>query len=228
MPYYVNSPFSRPKLLQKGVPCYLLGSYSYSTGNTKLAVSQVALATNVATLTVQLIDGPKPVVGSLISVVNTTTGAGEFNVARAVITAVSITDSTGAGTISFALTAANVSATADFGTAIVEPAEVGETIANGSSIAACVQAPDGDSQFTLSAAVTFPTLPTACTVQLYGAIRDIDAEYNNSQSLGTVATVSGGAQTAGPVAEFTLQRLNFFRFKVSGLSGSGTIVAKIV
>ena len=228
MPAYQNSPFQQPKLLMKGVPCYLFGSFSQLVGNTTLAISNVALATNVATVTVQKIQGPMPVVGGYISIVNTTSTTGLFNVNRAIITVVNISATTGAGTISFALTHADVGSVANSGTAIVEPAEVGETIAAQASQAAVVAAPWGDSQFTLPFAVTFSggVLPTAVTATLQVAIKNIDSEYTNTTSVVTVATT---AYSTGPVVQATLQRGYCYRVNLSGLTaGSATgIVAKI-
>lgn len=224
MPAYVNSPFKNVQLLQKGVPAYLLGTFSFQVGNTNLYITNVALTTNVATVTVQLITGPLPVVGEYISILNSASTSGLFNVNRAVITATTVSASTGAGTISFALTHADVVSAADVGQVLLEPAPVAEAIAAGASIACVVAAPEGDSQFTLPVSVTFPTLPTAVTVSIQAAISNIDSEYT---TLGTVATVAGTAQTAGPFASVTLQRGYCYRFLTSGLTGSGTVVGKI-
>ena len=74
--------------------------------------------------------------------------------------------------------------------------------------------------------VTFPSLPTAATVTLQQAIRDIAAEYTD---VATVATVVTGAQQGGPTTSVSLQRGYFYRFHVSGVSGgtNPTIIAKI-
>lgn len=225
MPAYINSPFQVPKLLQKGVPVYLFGSFDYKIGNTYLALSNVVATGGTGTVTVQLINGPNPVVGGFISIVNSTTSSGLFNVNRAVITAVSINQATGAGTIAFALTG-TVASTADSGSVLVEPPEIGETLVAEASIPCLVQAPEGDSQFTLPIAVTFPTMPTAVSVHLQVAIRNNNAEYTNVNSNPEVV-VAASAFTSGPVAQVTLQRGYFYRFITSGLTGSGTIVAKI-
>jgi hypothetical protein len=225
MPLYTNSAFQLPVLATKGVAVYLLGSFDYKIGNSRLFLTNSALTTNVATVTVQQIVGPLPVVGGLISIVNSTAGGGVLNVDRAIITAVNINTTTGAGTISFALTNANIAAVADGGTVIVEPGEVPEVLVNNSfSIATLIQAPEGDSQFTVPFSVTFPTLPTAATVSLQGALRDNNAEY---VTLITAGAVAAGAQTFGPFGEATLQRGYLYRFAVTGLTGTGTVVAKL-
>ena len=223
------SPNPGPQLLQKGVPAYLFGGLNMLQGNTKGRVTQTAIATNVGTVSVTIFEGPTPNVGDLITIWGTALQSGLFNVTRAVITAVSITATTGAGTISYALTGTNQSATADPGAFLVEAGESSETLTNNTtSRAVTVQAPQGDSQFTLPLAVTFPAgvLPTDVTATLQVAIRDIDAEYTNTT---TVVTVAATAYTAGPVVQATLQRGYCYRLAVSGLTlGSATgIIAKL-
>jgi hypothetical protein len=226
MPAYQNSALQTPQLLQKGVPAYLFGAFSQQRGNTLLGLSTDAIATNVATVTAQLVNGPLPNVGDLVSIINAANSAGAFNVNRAPLTAVSYVASTNVMTLTFALTGTNQGATADGGTVIVEPAEVPETLANNTASVACViQAPQGDSQYTVPVAVTFPTMPTAVTVTLQRALKNENAEYTNDT--GGVVTVAAGAYTAGPVVEATLERAYLYRFMVTGLTGSGTVIAKV-
>ena len=127
-----NSPFVPPQLLQKGVPAYLFGGLNMLRGNAKGTVSQTALASNVATISVQLQEGATPVVGDYITVWGTALQSGLFNVTRSLITAVSITPATGAGTISYALVGTNQSATADAGCWQMEIGETAESITNNS------------------------------------------------------------------------------------------------
>jgi len=224
MPFY-NSPKSPVQLLQKGVPAYLFGGLNLLRGNSSGTVADVALATNVGTVTVQINQGQIPLVGDTITVWGTTSASGLFNVVRAVITAVSINTGTNAGTISFALTGSNLSITADTGMFLIEVGETSDTLAAGNSIPVLVQSPQCDSQFTLPYAVTFPTLPTAVTVNLQAAMRDVNAEYVTVQA--GIAVVAAGAQTVGPFGQITLQRGYLYRFNVSGLTGTGLITAKI-
>lgn len=223
MPKYVNSPFSPAQLLIKGVSAYLLGSFNYKQANTKMFVTNTALTSNVAIISVQIVEGEIPLVGSLLSIIQTQNGSGSYNVNRAAITNVSINQTTGAGTISFALTHANITTGADTGTAIAEVPEIPETLSNGASAAVCIPA-YGDSQITIPVAVTFPTMPTAAVVDLQVALHDNDAEYTLLTNITTVVT---SAPTVGPVAEVTLQRGYFYRFNVSGVSGTSTVVGKI-
>ena len=141
MPSFVNSPVTPPQLLQKGVNVYLFGTFNALQANTRMNVSSVALATNVATVTGTIVEGEVPKIGALVSIAQTSTNAGVFNVQRAAVTAVSINNG-GTGTVSFALTNANVGSTPDFGTAIIEVPEVGEALINGASVACCVAAPE--------------------------------------------------------------------------------------
>lgn len=224
MPTY-NSPMTPPQLLQKGVPAYMFGNLNMLQGDVRGYVTQTAIATNVASVTVSINQGPAPNVGDVITIWGTALQSGLFNVNRAAITATSINAQTGTGTISFALTGTNQGATADRGAFLCEPGESFETLTNNSfSQAVLVQAPQGDSQFTLPLAVTFDTMPTAVTVTLQRAIRDINAEYTNTT---TVVTVSASAYTAGPVVEATLERGYFYRVAVTGLTGGSKICAKV-
>jgi hypothetical protein len=224
MPLY-NSPMSPTQLLQKGVASYLFGGLNMLRGDAKGTVADTTLASNVGTVTVQLNEGSTPLVGDLITVWGTSSQTGLFNVTRALITAVNIAPATGAGTISYALMGTNQTITADTGRFLVEIGETSEAIVNNSfSVPVAIQAPQGDSQFTVPISVTFPTLPTAVTVSVQAAIRNIASEFT---TLGTVAVVAGSAQTVGPFGQLTLQRGYVYRLAVTGLAGSGTICAKV-
>ena len=226
MPAYANSAFQTPQLLQKGVAAYLFGAFSQQRGNTLLGLSTDAIATNVATVTAQLINGPLPNIGDLVSIVNAANSAGAFNVNRAPLTGVAYVVATNVMTLTFALTGTNQGATADGGTVIVEPAEVPEALAlNAPSTACLVQSPEGDAQFTIPMSVKFPTLPTSCTVDLQGAMRNNANEWTVVQA--AVAVVAAGVQTVGPLAQISLQREYLDRFNASALTGTGTIIAKI-
>ena len=223
MPAFINSPFDPPILHIRGVPTYLWGNYDPRIGNTRAFVTNSALTTDVATVTITLLDGPLPVVGGLISIINSTNGSGIFNVNRAIITGVSI--SNGSGTVTFALTSGNVASAADGGQVILENAEVPETLAASASIPCVIQVPDADSQYSVPISVTFPTMPTDATVTLQRAMigRDL-LEWTNMTA---VVTVAAGAYTAGPMVEATLERGYLYRFLNSGIAGSGTILARI-
>jgi hypothetical protein len=228
MPAFINSPFQKPQLLQKGVPGYLIGSFSQKVGNTKLALLTDAIATNVATVTATFLNGPLPAVGDLVSIINSTNSSSAFNVTRAVLTtpAPSYNAATNVMTLTFALTGSNQSATADAGTVIVEPGETGETVSgNYTSQAILVQAPEGDSQFTLPLSVTGSSGITAMTATLQRAIKTQSNEWTNTT---IVVTKTGGTTyTAGPVVEATLERAYLYRLAITSVTGSGTVIAKV-
>lgn len=224
MPSYDASPFANPvQTLSEGMPAYLFGSYNQDVSPTRFQISQVQIASNVATLTGTVLQGNIPAVGSLISVRGTATGAGEFNVTNQAITAVSITASTGVGTIQFALTGSNVGPVADGGVAIIPQPEVGETLAAGASIPATLayNDPTTTGSRTVKAQVTFPTAPTTVTVTVESATVNVDSQFI---TLGTVVN----AANAGNILAVTIDNGKFYRFRVSSLTGSGTIVAKLL
>ena len=226
MPQFANNPFSSNQLLQKGVPAYLIGSFNFLAANTNAYLSNVALTSNVATVTIAVINGPKPLAGSLISIQASTNTSGLFNVNRAVITGVTWNDSTGSGTVTFALTHADVTSAVDTGGVIIETAEVGETVsAPYISIPVVVQAPEGDSQFTLPVAVKAGSGITAMTATLEVAINANASEWTAT----TTAVTKTGANTytAGPVVQATLQRGYAYRINISAVTGSDTVVAKV-
>lgn len=226
MPQFQNAPFQVAQLLQKGVPAYLVGSFSQQRGNTRLGLSTDAIATNVATITGQLLDGPLPNVGDLVSIINSTNSAGAFNVNRVAIASVAYNASTNVMTLTFALTGTNQAATADSGAVIVEPAEVGETVSgNYNSAAVVVQAPEGDSQFTLPLSVVAGAGITAMTATLQVAIKAQPNEWTNTT---TVVTKTGATTyTAGPVVQATLQRGYLYRLAITAVTGSDVVVAKV-
>lgn len=120
MPNYSASPFAPlPLSPEPQIPVFVFGGFNDRTQPTKMGVSNVALTTNVATLTVQIYEGNIPAVGSLITVTGTVSTAGLFNVTNVALTGVTINATTGAGTVTFALTHANVASAADAGIAIV-------------------------------------------------------------------------------------------------------------
>lgn len=227
MPPFVNSPFSRPQLLQKGVPAYLVGSFSQQVGNTRLSLLTDAIATNVATITATFLDGPLPTSNAVITIINSTNGAGEFNVDRVAVSSVSYNATTNVATITFPLTGSNQAATADTGSIVIEPAEVGETVsATYTSQAVIVQAPDGDSQFTLPFTVTAGPGITAMTATLQRAINANNAsEWTNTSAV--VTKTGANTYTAGPCVLATLERGYAYRVAITAVTGSDVVVAKV-
>jgi hypothetical protein len=201
-----------------GPPAYAFGSKSLSVPSTRMLVTQSAVSSNVVTLTVKVVEGNIPLVNQTIFVYATANNSGAFNTSTgATITAVNITASTGVGTVSYAVTTANLTATADVGYAIVPVVEVSEALSVKKS-----------QQFALSGygvswAYTCPSAPSTISIQLEGAINDSDSEY----------TIIGSAQTAtsGYTEVFATlpENVNFVRLNITATTGgtSPTIIAKI-
>src|SRR5262249_686596 len=104
------------------------GSKNPNLPDTRMIVSQSAVATNVVTLTVQVVEGNIPAVGSTIYVSKTTRDAGALNTSDGTVTisAGSIDSVTGIGTISYAKTAGDLATAADQGYVIAAVPEVAE------------------------------------------------------------------------------------------------------
>jgi hypothetical protein len=224
MTAYNKSPFApQPKLLYAGVPEYLFGSWPQDKSPTQMYVTSVAVASDVATLGVTVFGGDPPAVGSLISVQGTQSAGGEFNVTNVALTGVTL-NSAGVGTVTFALTAANLATTADAGVAIVPQPVTMEAIAAQASIPVAMSNNSfgGDLDRTVTAQAIFGTLPTAVTVSLQGAMFNEDSAY---ETVGTVATVAGSAVTANGLT--VIAKYQFYRVLISGLTGTGTIAVPI-
>ena len=230
-----------PIVALPGTPTYLYGAFNPLTQDTLFQVTNVALTSNMATVTGYVRAGNIPIVGNLISIAGTTSTSGLFNVSSVALTGVIITAATGIGTMTFALTHADVTSAADSGQAVIPIQEVPETLAANTSIPLYVpsQEPNDMGEKSITTAITFPTLPTAVTVKLYSAINlpkglpgtAAGAEWT---SVGTVATVAASAQTVGPLftedtsANTAALAGRFFCLQATGLTGSGTIVAKLI
>ena len=108
MPAYIVSPLDGiPPMLLPGIPGYFFGSLP-SGPTARMLVTSVTIAGDVATLGVEMVEGNIPAVGSLISVRGTQTASGAANVSNVALSAVSINAQTGVGTVSFALSHADV------------------------------------------------------------------------------------------------------------------------
>ena len=256
MTLYSNSaiPHAVKRMTAITPPIYLFGYLDSDSEPFKFQVSQVALTSNVATLTVQLVSGgggivsgttpyALPQVGAKMGVRGTVSNSGAFNVDPATITAVSISQATGAGTISYALTHANVTAVADVGELWVQPYEVPDLVAAGTAsapVALAFSPDDSDNSRCLFAeAKWFGTLPSAAVVILQAANVDDDARYlalENAQGCApgatvaasdNLATIAGSAVTqAGAEYSFILGK--FLRAKVLSMTGGDGTTGLIV
>lgn len=224
MPAYNKSPFSAAvKLLYAGVAEYLFGSWPQDVSPTKMYVTSVAIAANVATVGVTVYEGNVPAVGSLISIQGTQQGAGEFNVTNAVLVSVTL-NTAGVGTVTFALTGANLGTVADAGISIVPQPVQTEAIVAGASVPVAMSNNSwgGDLNNTVTAQAIFGTLPTAATIKLQGAMVNLDSAFVD---LGIIATVAASAVSANGLV-FEGNYL-FYRANVSGLTGAGTVAVLI-
>jgi hypothetical protein len=220
MPAYVSSPAPPPtSLLTSNVPGYSLGSKANGP-TTLLQVTRVSLTGNVATVTVQVREGNIPTTSGLITITGTQTASGAFNVTNKAITGVSIDPVTGQGTITFALSHADVSGTADAGQAYVPVPEIGEAL-TGSDQKGQAFAVSG---YGISWAYTCPSAPSAISIQLEGAIDNVDSEFTIIGSAQT--TTSGYNEFFATLPEF----VRFARLHVTSSSGgtSPTIVGKVM
>lgn len=225
MPFYDNTPFKRPvKTLVAGWPSYLFGSYNADVAEGVFAVTNFALTSNVVTLTGVMREGNIPAAGDFIS-----TQGQPVDASHVAISTVTIAKDTGIGTITYALTHADVVSVPKGGVARILPAETFEAItASGSSIPVTVQFNDPETNIgrTLTLVVNTPanTLTGTVVAQLQGALRDEDSEY---VGLGSTISITTSAQVK--TQAYTLEGYRFYRLNVSGITGgAGTICAKIM
>ena len=218
-----NSPV---KLLQPGIPGYAFGSRL--SPSFKFAITSVAVASDVVTIAVLMLQGLLPVnqnelVGQLIYVSGTSTDSGGANVQGGAITAISINPTTGVGTISYDKTATNQSTTADSGKAIIRSSDIGEVLVSGTSQVFAIQEGSGGAtnQLAVTFSASFPSAPGAVTLTLQASLANIDSQYSD---LTTITNVNGDTQTISGT------RFLFLRVVASGVSGgsSPTVVAKIL
>jgi hypothetical protein len=223
MPPYQTNPIAGPPppMLQPGVPVLAFGTLLHGHPTVRAYVTNVAITSNVATVTVQIMEGFIPAVGDLVSIVCSNS---IFNVTDAVITAISITAATGAGTITFALTHADVGSVAASGTVLStqSPVPLALTGSAQKSQQYAIQAAKGQGRG-ISWSYSCPSAPVSIAVQLEGAINDNDADY---VLIGTSQTTAAGAQqlATAPV------NCNFVRLQVTASSGGTlpTILGRIL
>ncbi len=258
MALYNNSAFGPPyksnlQLVTGILPTYLFGQADSHTEPFLFNVSQVALATDIATLTVQLVGGgggvaggvpnPGPSVGAKMGVHGTTKASGVFNVDPTTVTAVTFDPSTGAGTISYALSHADVTAIADVGQVSVQPYETGDTVISSSASipVSQVNTPDAadNSRCFYCESSWQGTMPTTATVVLQAANIDDDSRYavveNTAGTLATgtvaasdlLASVAGGAVTQSG-AEYRFVTSRFLRAKMLTYTGGDSSTKLVV
>ncbi len=230
IPSYNASPVAPPpELLLPGVPGYAFGSKA--TGpTTLLQITQVALTSNVATVTVLVREGNIPTTSGLITITGTSVASGSFNVTNKAITGVSITAATGVGTITFALVHADVAPTADAGQGLVPVPEIGEALTNVSSVPFAIPEGSGHdtNELTITWSTFFPSAPGAVTMTLQAAMINLEAAMINLDA--QYVTLDSSTATTTDLRSITLTRFRFLRVTASGVSGgtNPTSVVKIL
>ena len=216
MSAYSNNPFNPPvTVLTPGQIGFSWGGFNDLVSPSKMSVSNVSLITNVATLTVQVLDGPNPAVGSLISVQGTQTASGAFNVSGVALTGVTLSTS-GAGTVTFALTHADVASTPDAGVAIVATPPTYETFTSAATAGKQFYIPRssfGSGVRNLSWFTQILGGPSPAAANLQIADEDIDAEYS---------TVDTSSSTTGETRELSKVPMAMVAGKFVRISGSRT------
>lgn len=222
MPLYTSSPFSSVTLLQPGKPEYVWGSFNDRVPNTRLSVSNVALTSNVATLTVQLLEGNIPAVGSLITVQGTQSTSGLFNVSGIALTGVTIDATSGAGTVTFALTHADVGSVPNSGGALVQTPVVLEAVTAATSSKAVCQPQAAPALTGFSAEVVWSAAPAAAVIAVQVADRNVEGAFV------TVDTLTfTGTQTVLRSDQAGLTPL-FIRLQLVSHTGVETLAGRIL
>lgn len=219
MPYFDAGSTYKSILVAPGSLTYLLGSRAADGG--KMVLTSVAIASNVATVGVTGWSGPLPVVGTPITIRGSQTASGAFNVSNVAVSAATL-DSSGTGTLSFALTHADISTTADTGSLTFPPQVTGETAVAAATIAGALARPSGArSQNAVFAQLTQPSTGVSALT----ATAQVSEDNVNWVTRTEVLTIAGSAITAGSVY-FETTAL-FVRFLLSGLTGSGPVAIAV-
>ena len=222
MPAYIVTPLDGiPPMLLPGIVGYSFGSFNPDLPTTRMQVTSVAITSNVATLTVQMVEGNIPAVGSLISVRGTQKAGGAFNVSNIALTGVSIVALTGIGTVTFALTHADVTSTPDAGAADVPVPEVAEAMTNSTGLQLTMQPASGlpNNSRDVEWTILTPSAPASVSAALQVADTDAEADYSTIDT----STAVGSRQVAGV-------RANFIRIKLSSVVGGTlpTVIGKVL
>ena len=214
-PYMTQPPALQPRRgITAGLPAYSWGSFPLGQQPARMYVTSVAVASNVVTLGVKMVEGNIPAVGALATVVGTVAGGSPVNVTNVAIASITL-NAQGVGTITYPATTGNLSTTADGGQVIFNPTDVGETTVVGKGLQFSID-PAGGYGFTMAWLSTAATL----ALQLEGAIDDVDAQY---AIIGTSqATLSGSVVAQVP------NNVRFVRVNTTAFTGGpGTLWAKL-
>lgn len=217
-PFMTQPPQLQPRRgFTRGLPAYSAGSFPLGQAPAKFYVQNVTASGSTVTLGVRQVEGNIPAVGQLVTVTGTVVAGPLANVTNVALSAVSITAATGVGTISYTSAAPALAQTNDGGMAIANVADVGEPNAIQKWQQFCLD-PSGGELITLVWAC--PSAPTTISLQLEGAVDDVDAQY----------AIIGAAQTttSGQVVFSTPVGVRFVRVNETALTGGpGTFWAKL-
>ena len=237
MPAYLTAPpaITNRIALLPGKIGYSFG-YDQGLADCRMSVTNVAISSNVATLTVQILEGPIPVVGAvslggvsytaapLVTVRGTKTatsaGGSNFNVTGATLASVSINLSTGAGTITYALTASNVATTSDAGLVVVPAYTLAETLPSSATAGQQFSVARGnlstDGQRGVTWFTQFTGSPATVTANLQAADIDADANYT---TVDTSTATGGESRSVGSI------NYSFYRVKFTSTGGTSPTCA---
>jgi hypothetical protein len=234
VPAWTNDPRVPIPLLTPGIWGYSAGSRP-SGPNTRMLITANAIATDVATLYVTMIEGNIPAINDTLYVYATANSAGAFNTTTGVtITGVTIVAATGVGTITYALTASTQGKTNDTGYAISVIAEVPEVSTPSTAYQALAlphitpaQAPNSS----ISIYVTYPSAPASISWSLQVALNNVAAEFIDIISGETTAgTFSDSGAPGSASKQLWPGAWRFCRYIDAGSSGgtNPTVIARIM
>lgn len=212
-------------MLQPGVPQYAFGSFGYSDPGCRMAISSATIdGSGNAIIGVTVQSGNIPEVGAVVNIEGTTLQGGTLNAEGWALTAVDIDATTGIGTVEIAAGVTPESEVPQSGVIYARAVEVPETLSGPQkSQAFAVQAAKGQGRG-ISWTYEFPTgvVPGAISIQLEGAVRDIDAEY----------TIIGTAQTDVSANYHAIiasvpENANFVRVNMTTFTGTVALGATI-
>lgn len=208
-----------------GRPFYSAGSFNFANPGTRMQVTKSAVASNVVTLTVTVLEGNIPAIGDTVYVTGTQNNAGALNsTSGVVLTGVNISTITGQGTITYAATTANLATTADTGLVLDPPAEVGDSLTSNAKFAQ-VAVPQTSDFNTNNKTVTWSTViggsPSGVTINLQAALVDIDSEYS---------TLDSSTNTTGETRAAANANFPFYRITAGTITGgtNPSLVGKIL
>jgi hypothetical protein len=232
-------------------PNYLFGSFDYSTQPFLFNITNLVLTSNVVTATVSIISGgggSSPGVPNAIPQVGAKAGVrgasnAAYNADPVTVTGVSYDTTTGTGTITYALTHANIGTAVASGQMVVQAYEQGDIVVSGSAsipISLIFTPDESDNSRSLFGEARWSgTSPTAATVVLQVANVDDDARYLTIQNVqgcapgavvaasDALATIASSAVTQGG-AQYSFIMGKFIRAKVLSMTGGDGTTALVV